>query len=72
MLVCHAQIEKCSQLEVNSYLPRIPWQVVGSLPWKGSLPVYKQVYQEQVVAWETTQNIVEIPTVQEQVIVQEI
>ena len=28
----HAQIEKCSQLEVNSCLPRIPWQAAGSLP----------------------------------------
>ena len=40
--------------------------------WKSSLPVFLQVLQEQVVAWETTQNIFEIPTVQEQVIVQEI
>ena len=34
--------------------------------------VYNQVHQEQIGAGETTPNIVEIPVVQEQVIVQEI
>ena len=34
--------------------------------------MYNQVHQEQIVAGETTPNIVEIPIVQEQVIVQEI
>ena len=42
MLVCHAHIEKCSQLEVNStsrvYHGR---SLVHFLPWKSSLPVYK-------------------------------
>ena len=33
--------------------------------------MYHQVRQEQIAAGETTQNIVDIPTVQEQVIVQE-
>ena len=32
--------------------------------------MYNQVHQEQIGAWETTQSIVQIPTVQEQVIVQ--
>ena len=35
-------------------------------------PVYNQVHQEQIAAGETTENIAEIPVVQEQVIVQEI
>ena len=49
-------------------------QVVGSLlPFEEfTAPVYNQVHQEQIVAGETTQNIVEIPIVQEQVIVHEI
>ena len=50
-------------------------QVVGSsLPpfEKFAVPVYNQVHQEQIVAGETTQNIVEFPAVQEQVIFQEI
>ena len=49
-------------------------QVADSLPpyEEFTAPVYKQVHQEQIVAGETTQNIVEIPVVQEQVIVQEI
>ena len=34
--------------------------------------MYNQIHQEQIVAGETTQNIVENPAVQEQVIVQEI
>ena len=34
--------------------------------------MYNQVHQEQIVAGEMTQNIVENPAVQEQVIVQEI
>ena len=37
-----------------------------------SAPVYNQVHQEQIAAGETTENIAEIPVVQEQVIVQEI
>ena len=49
-------------------------QVVGSLPplEEFASPVYNQVHQERIVTVETTQNIVEIPAVQEQVIVQEI
>ena len=49
-------------------------QVVGSHPpfEEFTAPVYNQVNQEQIVAGETTPNIVEIPEVQEQVIVQEI
>ena len=49
-------------------------KVIGSLPplEEFAAPVYNQVHQEQIVAGETTQNTVEIPTVQEQVIVQEI
>ena len=35
-------------------------------------PVYNQFHQEQIVAGEMTQNIVENPAVQEQLIVQEI
>ena len=35
-------------------------------------PVYNQIHQELIVAGETTQNTFENPTVQEQVIVQEI
>ena len=35
-------------------------------------PVYSQVHQEQIVAGEMTQNIIENSVVQEQVIVQEI
>ena len=35
-------------------------------------PVYDQVHQEQFAAGEMTENIVEIPVVQEQVIVQAI
>ena len=46
-------------------------QVVVSLPPfdEFTAPVYNQVHQEQIVAGETTPNIVEIPVVQEQVIV---
>ena len=49
-------------------------QVVVSLPpfEEFTEPVYNQVHQEQIVAGEMTQNIVENPAVQEQVIVQEI
>ena len=49
-------------------------QVVGSLLSleEFASPVYNQIHQEQIVAGKTTQNIVEIPTVQEHVIVQEI
>ena len=46
--------------------------VTGSLPRldESDAVVYHQVRQEQIAAGETTQNIVDIPTVQEQVIVQ--
>ena len=49
-------------------------QVVVSLPpfEEFTAPVYNQVHQEQIVAGEMTQNIVENPAVQEWVIVQEI
>ena len=49
-------------------------QVVGSLPplQEFDALVYNQIHQEHIVAGETTQNIVENPAVQEQVIVQEI
>ena len=49
-------------------------QVVGSLPPFAEFtePVYNQVHHEQIVAGEMTQNIIENPAVQEQVIVQEI
>ena len=46
-------------------------QVVGSLE-EYATPVYNQVFQEQIVAGETTQNIVEIPAAHEKAIVQEI
>ena len=48
-------------------------QVIGSLTRldEADAAVYHQVRQEQIVAGETTQNTVDIPTVQEQVIVQE-
>ena len=47
-------------------------QVTGSLPRldESDAPVYHQVRQEQIAAGETTQNMVDIQTVQEQVIVQ--
>ena len=49
-------------------------QVIGSLPRLdvSAAPVYHQVRQEQIAAGETTRNIVENSTVQEQVIVPEI
>ena len=49
-------------------------QVLLSLPpfEEFSAPVYNQDHQEQIVAWEMTQNVVENPAVQEQVIVHEI
>ena len=49
-------------------------QVLGTLLTLAELaaPVVSQVHQEQVVAGQTTQNIVDISTVQEQVIAQEI
>ena len=49
--------------------------VVGPLPphlEQFTEPVYNQVHQEQIPAGETTENIAEIPCVQEQVIIQEI
>ena len=47
-------------------------QVIGSLPRldESDAPVYHQVRQEQIAAGETTRNIVENPTAQEQVIFQ--
>ena len=36
------------------------------------MPVYNHIHQEQIVAGETNQNILEKPAVQEKVIVQEI
>ena len=47
-------------------------QIIGSLPRlnESAAPVYDEVRQEQIAAGETTRNILEIPTVQEQVIVQ--
>ena len=49
-------------------------KVVCSLPPSEEFdaPVYNQIHQEQIAAGETTQNIVEIPVVHEQVIAQEI
>ena len=49
-------------------------QVVGSLPpvEEFAEPVCNQVHQEQIVAGEMTQNIIQNSAVQEQVIVQEI
>ena len=51
-----------------------PLQVVGSLSplEEFVVPVFNQIHREQIVAGETTQNTVENPAVQEQVIVQEI
>ena len=48
-------------------------QVVGSLPpfQEFDAPVYNQIHQEQIVAGETTQNIVQNSAVQEHEIVQE-
>ena len=51
----------------------VPQVVVSFPPYEEvSTPVYHQVHQEQIAAGETTENIAEIPVVQEQVIVQEI
>ena len=63
----HTQI---SSTAVETFAP----QVVVSLPLceEFSAPVYNQVNQEQINAGETTENIAEIPVVQEQVTVQEI
>ena len=49
-------------------------QFVGSLPPLDEFvaPVYNHTNQEQIVAGKTTPNIVEIPAVQEQVIVREV
>ena len=49
-------------------------QVVGSLPpfEEFTEPVHNQVHQEQIVTGEMTQNIVENPAMQDQVIVQDI
>ena len=49
-------------------------QVVGSLPpvEEFTEPVYNHVHQEQIVAGEMTQNIIENSAVEEQVIVQKI
>ena len=49
-------------------------QVVGSLPpfEEFDAPVYNRILQEQIVAGEMTQHRVENPSVQEQVIIQEI
>ena len=49
-------------------------RVVGSLPpvEEFPLPVFYQVHQEQSTAGEMTENIVESPVVQEQVVVQAI
>ena len=49
-------------------------QVVVSLPHceEFSAPVYNQVNQEQIAAGETTENIAEIPVVEEQVNIQDI
>ena len=48
--------------------------VVGSLPLDEEFtgPVYDQVHQEQFAAGDMTENMVEIPVVHEQVIVQAI
>ena len=48
-------------------------QVIGSLPRldESDAAVYHQDCQEQIAAGETTQNKVDIPTVQEQVILPE-
>ena len=59
--------------QISTASPEAP-QVVGSLPplEEFTEPVYNQVYQEQIVAGEMTQNITENSAVQEQVIVPEI
>ena len=61
-------------LEYVSPAPVIEYvaPAVGSLPpyEESSAPVYNQVHQEQIAAGDTTENIAEIPVVQEQVIVQ--
>ena len=62
-----------AQFSTTAVDPSAP-RVVGSLPpvEEFSLPVFYQVHQEQSVAGEITENIVEFPVVQEQVIVQAI
>ena len=62
-----------SQFSITAVEASAP-QVIGSLPplEEFDAPVYDIIHQEHIVAGETTQNIVEIPVVQEQVIVQEI
>ena len=59
-----------SSTAVETFAP----QVVVSIPpcEEFSAPVYDQVNQEQNAAGETTENIAEIPVVQEQVTVQDI
>ena len=59
-----------SSTEVEPFSPH----VVGPLPpplEEFTEPVYNQVHQEQIIARETTLNIVENPAVQEHAIVQE-
>ena len=56
-----------STTAVEPYAPRV---VASLLPLEEfSGPVYDQVHQEQIAASEMTENIAEIPVVQEQVIV---
>ena len=63
----------CPQFSSTAVEPFAP-HVVDSLHLLEEFtePVYNQVHQEQIAAGETTENIAEIPVVQEQVIVQEI
>ena len=58
----------------KQHIENVQEQVVDSLPpyEESPTPVYNQVHREQIVASVTTENIAEIPVVQEHVSVQEI
>ena len=70
----HSKMEIAAALHHASGMRASAPRVVGSLPpaEEFSLPVFYQVYQEQSVAGGSTENIVESPVVQEQVVVQAI
>ena len=68
-----APLHHTSGLLSTAVEPSAPY-VVGSLPpvEEFSGPVYDQVHQELFTASVSSENIVDFPVVQEQVIVQEI
>ena len=68
-----AALHHTSGMRASSTAQSAP-RVVGSLPpaEEFSLPVFYQVHQEQSAAGDITENIVDSPVVQEQVVVQAI